>query len=107
MKKIELLELLLEQEKEIERLQAKNAELREKLSVRRLKMKTAGSLAEAALQLSGVFEAAQEAADIYLKSIIPESEEEKNVEETQEKEAAVDSGDRGRADPTEGEAEPK
>lgn len=81
MRKIELLELLLEQEKEIERLQDENNELQRQLGIRRLQIEKSGSIAEAALQLSGVFEAAQKAADYYLKSVIPESEDVENVEQ--------------------------
>ena len=69
MSRKELLEMLLEQsrlldsrEKEIERLNAL-------LEDRRVIAEKAGSIAEAALRLSGVFEAAQKAADIYLESI--------------------------------------
>ncbi len=67
MKKIELLELLLEDEKEIERLREENAKLKKALKTHDLKIAEAGNLAEAAMSLSGVFEAAQRAADMYLK----------------------------------------
>lgn len=67
MKKAELLELLLEDEREIERLKAENVKLRKMLKIQRLKISEAGSIAEAALSLSGIFEAAQRAADMYLK----------------------------------------
>lgn len=65
----ELLEILLEQGREIERLQAKLKEAEEKLRDRELRISNAGSLAEASLSLNGVFEAAQAAADQYLENI--------------------------------------
>jgi len=63
--KTELLKLLHRQELEIERLNAENA----KLSERAHSLENAGSLAEASLLVSGLMEAAQSAADIYLDSI--------------------------------------
>lgn len=63
--KTELLELLVEQGRENialrERLERAEAELAE----RRLLIAESGSIAEAALKLSGVFEAAQRAIDLY------------------------------------------
>lgn len=69
MKKIELIELLLEQEKEIERLKAENDVLKDQTNIQQIKLNSAGSIAEASLLLSGVFEAAQRAADLYLNSV--------------------------------------
>ena len=65
----ELLELLLELSRENETLQAQLKQTEAALSDRRLQMEEAGSIAEAALRLSGIFEAAQEAADQYLSSV--------------------------------------
>ena len=63
--KTELLELLVAQGRENlalrERLEKAEAELAE----RRLQISDCGSIAEAALKLSGVFEAAQKAVDLY------------------------------------------
>lgn len=82
-----LLELLLEQEKARvaleEELQATKAELEKK----QLCIENAGSLAEAALQLNGVFEAAQAAAQQYQDNVkeqcrIQEEELRKKVERT-------------------------
>ena len=71
----ELLEMLLEQAKEIERLQKQVQELTEKLESRALTLAQAGSIAEASLRLNGVFEAAQQAADQYLANIRQQKEE--------------------------------
>ena len=100
MKKIELMELLLEQEKEIERLHAENDELKAKVDIQKVKMEQVGSIAEAALQLSGIFEAAQKAADLYVNSVKPEVEGEKNIEELSEERSSDDTGDRDRVGET-------
>ena len=65
----ELLELLLIQTKETEKL-AKKLEAAEKmLSDRRLRMEKAGDIAHATLEINGVMEAAQAAARQYLDNI--------------------------------------
>lgn len=72
----ELLELLIKQTKENEALQAqlgvlntRISELEAQLQQRTIMIENAGSIAEASLQLNGVFEAAQRAAQEYLDSI--------------------------------------
>ena len=65
----ELLEMLIVQTQEVERLREELAQLNEQLSKRDLEIEKAGSIAEAALQVSGIFEAAQVAADHYLENI--------------------------------------
>ena len=65
----ELLQMLLEMEQENERLAAENRELKQQLEQREVAIAESGSLAEAAIKLSGVFEAAQAAADLYLENI--------------------------------------
>jgi len=65
----ELLQMLLEIEQENEQLAKENRRLREQLAQREIGIAEAGSLAEAALKLSGVFEAAQEAADLYVENV--------------------------------------
>lgn len=66
----ELLEMLLDQSKEVERLQRELKEAKRQLSDRQILIDNAGSIAEAALQLNHVFEAAQEAANQYLENIM-------------------------------------
>lgn len=68
LKRAELLDLLLEIEQENEALAEENRSLREQLNGKELNVAEAGSLAEAALRVSGVFEAAQQAADTYLEN---------------------------------------
>ena len=71
----ELLELLLLQTKENERLQAKLDEALQQLTDRRLRMEQCGDLAQAALAVNGVMEAAQAAARQYLDNIRAMEEE--------------------------------
>lgn len=65
----ELLEMLLEQSKETDRLRARVQELEKALENKYMALENAGSIAEASLMLNGVFEAAQAAADQYLANI--------------------------------------
>ena len=65
----ELLELLLEESRENERLRAQLQEMNEKLADRAIRIERAGSIAEAALQLNGVFQAAEEAAAQSLENV--------------------------------------
>ena len=67
--RVELLELLIAQTKETERLRVQLEEANAKLESRTIEVKEAGSIAEAALRLNGVFTAAQEAAAQYLENV--------------------------------------
>ena len=92
MRKFELLELLLEQEREIQSLQTENAALKEQLDIQQIKIEQAGSIAEAALSLSGVFEAAQNAADLYLRLLKNHPEALNSVETDQRTEQGKRTG---------------
>lgn len=76
----ELLEILIQQTKKNDSLEAELTELKtsyeEKISEyevllesKRIAVEESGSIAEASLKLSGVFDAAQKAADVYLENI--------------------------------------
>ena len=65
----ELVEIIYRLQTESEALQRENAELKEQLADKEIKMNNVGSVAEAALQLNGVFDAAQAAADQYVKEV--------------------------------------
>ena len=65
----DLLEMLLELEEENLRLKDELAKANARLEDRDLKVSTAGSIAEAALKLNGIFEAAQAAADQYVENV--------------------------------------
>ena len=62
LRRIELLELLVEQGEEMERLRGQLQKAQEALQERTIVIQKAGSLAEAALRLNGVFTAADQAA---------------------------------------------
>lgn len=64
----ELLEILLEQTKRVEALQAELELKNKELENRKIMIDRAGSIAEASLRLNEVFEAAQRAADQYLEN---------------------------------------
>ena len=65
----DLLRLLLEAEEENDRLKEQVAELRAQLDDRSLRMENCGDLATAALELNGVFAAAEEACRQYTENI--------------------------------------
>lgn len=64
----QLLELLVIQTERADALQKKVDELEEELEKREISLSQLGSIAEAAMHVSGVFEASQKAADLYLES---------------------------------------
>lgn len=84
LRRSELLEMRMEIEQENETLAAENRDLRARLEDKQLRIEKSGSLAEAALQLSGVFEAAQRAAELYLENIKQRSPEDSAGTERQE-----------------------
>ena len=65
----DLLELLLAQRKENEQLRCQLDEAQAQLAERAININEAGSIAEASLKLSGIFEAAQDSCQIYLDNI--------------------------------------
>ena len=69
LRRADLLEMLLTVSKENTQLRAQVAQLQKQLDERTLKIENAGTLAEAALQLSGIFEAAQAACEQYQENI--------------------------------------
>lgn len=76
MKRSELLEILLMQSRkidalnrEVQQLQQELQETQQQLACRQIDLVEAGSIAEAALRLNGVFEAAQNACDQYVESV--------------------------------------
>ena len=73
--KLELLELLAQQERELQSLRKSLEEKEAELADRKLLIEESGSIAEAALKLNGVFEAAQRAADQYLENLRAKAEQ--------------------------------
>lgn len=78
----ELLELLLEAKQENEQLRKELEETKQLLNSKQILIKNAGSIAEAALALNGIFETAQKAADQYLENVRRMTEEQNEEEET-------------------------
>ena len=76
LKKKDLLEIMLAQGKEIDRLNAKVSELEEALEQRKIDIENAGSLAEASLKVTDIFKEAEKAASIYLDNVRRKNEQE-------------------------------
>lgn len=88
----ELLELLLEQSREVERLRKRVNKLEALLEERQLQVTQAGDLAQATLAVNGVMEAAQNAAKQYLDNIAAMEAETKARCEAMLAQARQDSG---------------
>ena len=69
LKRTELIELMLMQSRELDEQRARRQKLEEQLEGRELKLREAGSIAEAAMEVNHVFAAAQSAANQYLENI--------------------------------------
>lgn len=65
----EMLEMLIEQGEELEELKSKLATTEAALADKNIAITEAGSIAEAALRLNGVFEAAENACRQYIENI--------------------------------------
>ncbi|MBQ2995730.1 MAG: hypothetical protein IJE22_00650 [Oscillibacter sp.] len=65
----QLLELLVVQTRRAEELQKKLEELENTIQERDIRLSKLGSIAEASLQVSGIFEASQKAVDLYWDSV--------------------------------------
>lgn len=77
----QLLELIILQTEQMEALQEELDAARHALEAKQVRLANAGSIAEAAMQLSGIFEAAQSAADIYLEQVKVQNENAAKIEE--------------------------
>ena len=65
----ELIELIYQMKKNEQRLQEEIAALQAALQEKRIRLEEAGSIADAAVALTGLLSAAQETADLYLNEI--------------------------------------
>ncbi len=70
LKRVDLLEMLIEQSKENEKLKTKLAQAEKELESRRIAIESSGSMASAALQLNNVFEAAENAKKQYIENLL-------------------------------------
>lgn len=75
----DLLQMLLEQSREVQSLRAQLAEAQNALQDRTIAIDKAGSIAEASLQLNGVFQAAQAACQQYMDNISSLSQRQEEV----------------------------
>lgn len=75
----DLLQMLLEQSREVESLRVQLAEAQHALQDRTIAIDKAGSIAEASLQLNGVFQAAQAACQQYMDNISNLSQRQEEV----------------------------
>lgn len=82
LRKKALIEMILNQEKENERLNKEITELKARLENKEICINNAGTIAEAAFEMNGVLEAAQAAAQQYLDNV-------KTLTERQEAECAI------------------
>ncbi len=80
----ELLELLLEEIQENQQLRMKLKHAYEKLADKTIRLEESGSIAEAALRLNSVFEAAQAAADQYVENVRRLAQEQEHEEEARD-----------------------
>lgn len=71
----DLLEMLLEMSRENDQLRRDNTTLRKQLEEKNIAIAESGSLAEASLHLSGVFQAAQSACEQYTHNVQSRSEQ--------------------------------
>ena len=75
LRRADLIEIIYRLQENEEKYRKAIDEMSKKLGERRTKIENAGSIAEAAISLSGVFEAAQDAADRYLQDVYRRREE--------------------------------
>ena len=69
LKRVELYEIMLAQAEEIDDLRNQLTAAKKELENKRIDIQQSGSIAEASLKLTNVFEEAQKAADLYLSNI--------------------------------------
>lgn len=85
----DLLQMLIDQSAELQTLQDRLSKAEAALQDRTIKIDKAGSIAEASLQLSGVFEAAQEACSQYMENISTLSRRQEEVCARMEEESRI------------------
>ena len=87
LRRTELLELLVEQGRIVERLQKEVTALRSEAEERRISIEKAGSIAEASLSLTKIFEDAEEASKLYKENIERRSEDQDRINALREEES--------------------
>ena len=79
LKRVELLELLLEQRRRCDRLEWELAQARKEIRDQQIKLENAGSLAEASAMMTSVLSEVQKATDIYRENLGVEKDESSRV----------------------------
>lgn len=69
LRRSELLEIMLAQSQEIDNLRQQLDEANAKLAEREIRLSESGSIAEASLRLTNIFEEAQKAVDLYVDNM--------------------------------------
>ena len=69
LKRSEMLEIMLAQSREIDKLRQELEEAKAKVEDRELRLKDCGNIAEASLRLTNIFTEAQKAVDLYVENI--------------------------------------
>ena len=75
LKRLELLELLLEQRRRCDRLEWELAQARKEIRDQQIRLENAGSLAEASAMMTNVLSEVQKATDIYRENLGVEKDE--------------------------------
>lgn len=91
LKRIELLQMMISLSEENETLKAQLKRAQDELDNRQIQLREAGSIAEAALKLNGVFDAAEEAAQQYVASVRQMSKQQEAILRRAEQEAKIKS----------------
>ncbi len=74
LKRQELLEIMLRQQKQIDELKAQLAKANAELEKRQIRFAYTGNLADAVLEINGVLKAAQQAADDYVRNVMAKAD---------------------------------
>ena len=69
LKRSEMLEIMLAQSREIDRLREELEEAKAKVEDREIRLRESGSIAEASLRLTNIFEEAQKAVELYVENM--------------------------------------
>ena len=69
LKRSEMLEIMLAQSREIDKLREELEEAKAKVEDRELRLKDCGNIAEASLRLTNIFTEAQKAVDLYVENM--------------------------------------
>ncbi|MDD6021189.1 MAG: hypothetical protein PUB94_00800 [Oscillospiraceae bacterium] len=79
LKRVDLLEMLIEQSKENEKIRKKLDEAEKELENRKIAIKKSGSIVQAAFQLNHVFEAAEKAKEQYIENLFNRDPDEVDI----------------------------